>query len=92
MRERVLNAARVCFRRSGVMATRMDEIADEAQLLRPNLYRYFPSREALIAAALEREIEITNGIRREKIPLDGPVAGCWWSRWCSVMRFTAPKK
>ncbi|WP_293040213.1 TetR/AcrR family transcriptional regulator [Mycobacterium sp.] len=74
VRERVLSAARVCFRRNGVMATRMDEIADEAQLLRPNLYRYFASREALIASALEREIEITNGIRREKIPLDGPVA------------------
>jgi len=74
VRERVLEAARVCFRRSGVMATRMDEIADEAQLLRPNLYRYFPSREALISAALVREIAITNTTRRERIPLRGPVA------------------
>jgi AcrR family transcriptional regulator len=56
------------------MATRMDEIADEAQLLRPNLYRYFASREALIAAALVREIAITNSTRRERIPLQGPVA------------------
>lgn len=73
MRERVLEAARSCFRRNGVLATRMDEIADEAQLQRPNLYRYFPSREALIGAAIVREIEITNALRRERIPLHGPV-------------------
>jgi AcrR family transcriptional regulator len=72
-RERVLEAARSCFRRNGVLATRMDEIADEAQLRRPNLYRYFPSREALIGAAIVREIEITNTRRRERIRLRGPV-------------------
>lgn len=73
VRERVLEAARRCFRRNGVLNTRMDEIADEANLQRPNLYRYFPSREALLSAVIVREIEVTNAKRRKRIPLTGPI-------------------
>jgi AcrR family transcriptional regulator len=51
----------------------MDEIADEAGLRRPNLYRYFPSRDALVGAVIVREIEITNERRRARIPLAGTV-------------------
>ena len=51
----------------------MDEIADEAGLQRPNLYRYFPSRDALIGAVIVREIGITNAQRRERISLRGPI-------------------
>lgn len=63
----------MCFRRNGAFATRMDDVADEAGLQRPNLYRYFPSRDALIGAVIVREIEITNAERTKQIPLRGPV-------------------
>jgi AcrR family transcriptional regulator len=51
----------------------LDDVADEAGLQRPNLYRYFANREALIGAVIVREIEITNATRRERISLRGPV-------------------
>ena len=49
----------------------MDEVADEAGLQRPNLYRYFANRDALISAVVVREIEIINVQRRQSIPLRG---------------------
>lgn len=52
----------------------MDDVAEEAGLQRSNLYRYFANRDALIAAVIVREIEITNVLRRQKIPLSGPVS------------------
>lgn len=52
----------------------MDDVADQAGLQRPNLYRYFANRDALITAVIVREIALTNAVRQERIPLDGPVS------------------
>lgn len=52
-RERVLEAAETVLAQVGVTAT-MDEIAEAAGIGRRTLFRYFPSREELIAAAIER--------------------------------------
>lgn len=53
-RATILEAAERCFVRSGFHQTSMQEICAEAGMSAGNLYRYFPSKEALIAGIAER--------------------------------------
>jgi AcrR family transcriptional regulator len=46
--ERILNAATNCFIRSGFRGASMNEICSEAGMSPGALYRYFPSKEAII--------------------------------------------
>jgi AcrR family transcriptional regulator len=55
-RERVLDVAEVVLAEVGVTAT-MDEIAAAAGIGRRTLFRYFPTREQLIASAIARGYE-----------------------------------
>jgi AcrR family transcriptional regulator len=73
VREQIIEAARVCFGRGGLLATKMDEIADEAGILRPNLYRYFPGKESLIVEVIVAEMRVTHESRRATLPMTGPV-------------------
>jgi TetR/AcrR family transcriptional repressor of uid operon len=50
----ILDAAQRCFVRSGFHGASMQEICAEAEMSPGNLYRYFPSKEALIAGICER--------------------------------------
>ena len=50
----ILDAAQRCFARSGFHGASMQEICAEAGMSPGNLYRYFPSKEALIAGICER--------------------------------------
>ena len=54
-RNEILDAARRCFVRSGFHAASMQEICAEAAMSPGNLYRYFASKEALIAGICERD-------------------------------------
>lgn len=54
-RAQVLEAARVCFGRSGFRGASMQEICAEARMSPGALYRYFPSKEAIIEAIAEEE-------------------------------------
>jgi AcrR family transcriptional regulator len=54
-RTEILNAAQRCFARSGFHQTSMQEICAEAGMSPGNLYRYFPSKEAIIAGIAERD-------------------------------------
>src|SRR5262245_25799201 len=54
-RAEILEAARVCFARSGFHQTSMQEICAEAGMSPGNLYRYFRSKEAIIAGIAERD-------------------------------------
>ncbi|SHG66070.1 transcriptional regulator, TetR family [Kaistia soli DSM 19436] len=54
-RAQVLDAARVCFARSGFRGASMQEICAEAKMSPGALYRYFPSKEAIIEAIAEDE-------------------------------------
>ena len=54
-RAEILGAAERCFVRSGFHQTSMQEICLEADMSPGNLYRYFPSKEALIAGIAERD-------------------------------------
>ena len=54
-RAEILEAARRCVSRSGFHQASMQEICAEAGMSPGNLYRYFPSKEALIAGIAERD-------------------------------------
>jgi AcrR family transcriptional regulator len=54
-RNEILDAARRCFVRDGFHAASMHAICAEAGMSPGNLYRYFPSKEALIAGIAERD-------------------------------------
>jgi AcrR family transcriptional regulator len=57
-RSRILRAAETCFDRDGASNLTIISVAEEANLSRPTVYRYFASREELIATLL------TTGFRR----------------------------
>jgi TetR/AcrR family transcriptional regulator, repressor for uid operon len=54
-RAEILAAAQRCFVRSGFHGASMQEICTEAGMSPGNLYRYFPSKEALMAGIAERD-------------------------------------
>jgi AcrR family transcriptional regulator len=54
-RAEILEAAQRCFVRSGFHGASMQDICTEAGMSPGNLYRYFPSKEALIAGIAERD-------------------------------------
>src|ERR1700704_962657 len=54
-RSEILAAAQTCFARAGFHQTSMQEICAAAGMSPGNLYRYFPSKEAIIAGIAERD-------------------------------------
>ncbi len=57
MEERILDAAEVVFARRGLAGTRVREIAAAAGVNGATLYNYYPSKDALYEAVLERGIQ-----------------------------------
>jgi len=55
-RARILDAAKSCFARDGFHATSMQRICAAAGMSAGNLYRYFPSKDALIEGLCERDM------------------------------------
>lgn len=53
-RERILDAATDVVRRLGLRRTSMSDVAAHAGVSRGSVYRYFPDRDALVDAVLER--------------------------------------
>ena len=59
-RQQILDAAQICFTRTGFHATTMHDVIAEAGLSVGAVYRYFRSKEELVAALAERVVgEIT---------------------------------
>lgn len=56
-RERLLDAARFCYERLGIVSTSMADIAAQAKVTRPTVYRYFKNRQEVIHAVLRRELD-----------------------------------
>lgn len=54
-RHRILDAAGICFARAGFHQTTMQDVAAEAGMSPGNIYRYFASKDALIAGLTERD-------------------------------------
>lgn len=77
-RDRILDTAMRHFSSHGITAS-LEEIAREAGVGAGTLYRHFPSREALLAAALEEQQEELLARSRQARAIDDPDAalGAW---------------
>ncbi|MBL8270795.1 TetR/AcrR family transcriptional regulator [Steroidobacter sp.] len=53
-RDQIVSAARACVVRHGFHAASMGQIAAEAQMSVGQIYRYFPSKDAIVRAIVER--------------------------------------
>src|SRR5450432_3664491 len=60
--DRILDAALACIARVGVAKTTLDDVAREAGCARATVYRCFPGRDALLGAALDREVHALTGL------------------------------
>ena len=64
-----------CFSRQGFQATTMDEIIAETGMSSSSVYRYFASKDDLIASAAEESLTVTRGVLddlKRRMPLPGP--------------------
>lgn len=71
-RQRIVEAATACFERWGVSRTRMEDIAKDAGIPRPALYRYFPSKDALQLAVMVAHIRRRAAELHAQVPRKGP--------------------
>jgi AcrR family transcriptional regulator len=55
VRDRILTTARELFYREGARAVGVDTVVAQSGVAKTSLYRWFPSKDALIAAVLEQE-------------------------------------
>ncbi|RQO60560.1 TetR family transcriptional regulator [Paucibacter sp. KBW04] len=70
--DQLLDSAMALFYRQGFHATGVDQLSQEAQLTKKTLYRYFPTKEALVQAALrQRDQCFMDGLRSrlEAVPV-----------------------
>lgn len=72
-RNQVLQAAAVCFARSGFHGASMSEISKEAGMSAGHIYNYFESKEAIIMAFVDLESEHVNAQLRELGSKDDPL-------------------
>ena len=67
-RSRILDAAERCFVRAGFHRTTMQDVAAEAGMSPGNLYRYFPSKDAIVIGLTERD---RSDVARDFATFDG---------------------
>ena len=72
-RQRIIAAAIACFARSGFHGASMQAICAEAAMSPGALYRYFPSKEAIISAIAEAEHEAHAAFFARMEAADDPV-------------------
>lgn len=72
-RNQVLEAAAVCFARSGFHGASMSQISKQAGMSAGHIYNYFDSKDAIIMAFVEREGEYINGLLRDLGTRDDPL-------------------
>jgi AcrR family transcriptional regulator len=65
-RSQILEAALRCFARNGIHPTSMQDIFHEAGLSAGAVYRYFPTKEQLVAAVVERVLGMSQGAVTEE--------------------------
>lgn len=63
----LLTAARRCYLQQGISGTGMQDVADTAGVARSTLYRYFPSRDALLIATVCQEMARFNEKIRKRL-------------------------
>lgn len=76
MRDRLLDAGTLLFRRQGFVATTVDEICAEAGTTKGAFFHHFQSKEALAEACLDRwKVQISSSIAEQPcMGIDDPVS------------------
>lgn len=64
-RKQVLDAAAACFGRSGFHGASMAEISKAAGMSAGHIYNYFDSKDAIIAAFVEQNVERVSALMRD---------------------------
>eukprot|EP01034_Spumella_vulgaris_P041417 gene41417-51285_t len=64
-RKQVLDAAAACFGRSGFHGASMAEISKAAGMSAGHIYNYFDSKDAIIAAFVEQNVERVSQLMRD---------------------------
>ena len=72
----ILAAAQECFLRYGYARTRMEDVARAAGVSRPNLYNYYPSKEAIFRAVIDAICVAS----LEKVRVASRTEGSVWAR------------
>ncbi len=67
-RRQILDAAVTCFARQGLHRTTMQDIFREAELSPGAVYRYFPSKEAILRAIAEEAFGTVARVVRDEAP------------------------
>lgn len=73
-RDQILDAATACFARHGIRETTIKAICAEAGLSAGALYRYFDSKEAMLAAVYERAVVQNRSFGEQLAAAEDPVA------------------
>lgn len=70
-KERILSAALPLFAQKGLVATKMADIASAAEMGYGSVYHYFPDKEAIFTALIERMIQESSQHMQEALALPG---------------------
>jgi len=65
-RQKIIAAAMDLFRKQGVDATTMEQVAAEADVAKGTLYNHFPAKEAIISAYMQRSFREKKSTRIER--------------------------
>lgn len=69
--ERILRAAYDCFEQYGIGKTTIENIASRAEVSRPTVYKYYPSKEAILDEISVRETwRVNSEVRRRLVRSD----------------------
>lgn len=71
-RERILDAALNVFSNKGYHDTRLDEIVDESGTSKGSIYHYFPNKEKLFVALVDKFTDLLERKVQETVPEDAP--------------------
>ncbi len=66
-RDKILKAARSCYRRQGIAGTTLDDVAREAGITRRTVYRYFRNKQAIIQAVVDEQAQSFLSRVREEV-------------------------
>jgi TetR/AcrR family transcriptional regulator, repressor for uid operon len=73
-KNRIMDAAERCFVRNGFHKSTMQDVAAECGMSPGNLYRYFPSKDAIVAGLAERDREQFNADFVQLVSAGDPAA------------------
>jgi AcrR family transcriptional regulator len=74
-RRQVLEAAAACFKRSGFHGASMSEISKAAGMSAGHIYNYFDSKDEIIIAFVEEDMERVSSMIRDLATRDDPLQG-----------------